>query len=213
MNSCKFIGSGAILLGLAMPGLAATVTIGTSDTFGKGLAPLFGTLINFDDQTPLSTLSAAAYSSEGVSSITNGDASEPLLVLPYSDQSPPNYISTGASDNYAGNITFTFANLTNNVGLGISEDGVTPVTLTAFGAGNNVLGSFTETVPSTTFNAYYVISDTTFDIKSVSVSAAQNLAIDDVQLAGVPEPRSLALSAAGLALLLLAMKQRGKTAA
>jgi hypothetical protein len=127
-----------------------------------------------------------------------------------SDQSPPNYLSTGPSDNYAGNITFTFTSPTSRVGIGISEDGVTPVTLTAYGAAGNVLGSFTQTVSPTTFNAYYVLSDPTFDIKSFSVSASQNLAIDDVQFAVAPEPASSAL--AGAALILLSVRKRSQRA-
>lgn len=204
----KWSRRGALVFVLALPGFATTITVGTPNTFGTGLTPKFGTLVNFDSLTPLSTFVPTTYSSVGIASISNATASDPLLVLPYSSQTPPNYLSTGATDNYAGNITFTFTSATSMAGFGISEDGTTPVTFTAFGASGNVLGTFTETVPSTTFNAYYVLSDPSFDIKSVSVSAAQNLAVDDVQFSTVPEPSTVALLTAGMAFLLLSARKR-----
>ena len=196
----------ALMLALAIPGFATNLTVGTPNTFGSGLTPTFGTLVNFDTLTPLSTFVSSTYSSVGLASISNSGS--PLLVLPFSSQTPPNFLSTGASDNYAGNITFTFTNPTSMAGFGIAEDGTTPVTLTAFGVSGNVLGTFSETVPSTTYNAYYVLSDPSFDIKSISVSATQNLAIDDVQFSTVPEPSTVALLAGGMALLIVSVKRR-----
>jgi hypothetical protein len=190
-----------------MPGFATTITLGSPNTFGAGLSPVFGVLINFDSLTPMSTFSPATYSSVGIANISNSPAA-PLLVLPFSPQTPPNYLSTGSSDNYAGDITFTFTNPASTIGFGISEDGTTPVTFTAFGAAGAVLGTFTEVVPSSTFNAYYVLSGPSFDIESVSVSAAQNLAIDDVQFSAAPEPSTITLFAAGIGLLVLAAKRR-----
>lgn len=196
----------AIPGGLAVPAFATTLTTGTPNTFGTGLTPTFGTLVNFDSLTPNSTFAPTTYSSVGIASISNSGA--PLLVLPFSSQTPPNYLSTGPTDNYAGDITFTFTNPTSEAGFGIAEDGTTPVTITAFGAAGNTLGAFTETVPSTTYNAYYVLSDPSFDIKSISVSATQNLAIDDVQFTAAPEPSTVALVAGGMAFLLLSAGKR-----
>jgi hypothetical protein len=204
----KWRRTSALMFVLAIPGFATTITVGTPDTFGTGLLPVFGTLVNFDSLTPMSTFAPATYSSLGLASISNSPASDPLLVLPFSSQTPPNFLSTGASDNYAGNITFTFTNPTSMAGFGIAEDGVTAVTFTVSGVSGNVLGTFTETVPSTTFNAYYVLSDPSFDIKSISVSATQNLAIDDVQFSTVPEPSTVALVTAGMAFLLLSIRKR-----
>jgi hypothetical protein len=149
----------------------------------------------------MSTVSSGAFTSAGIQSIVNNPGTVPLIALPLSQQSPPNELSTGAADNYAGDITITFGGLSNEVGVGIAEDGSTPTTLTVFGISGNVLGSFVETVPSTTFNAYYVISDPTFDINALEINASQNLAIDDVQFTLVPEPASLLLAAVGLTLL------------
>jgi hypothetical protein len=199
---------GALVFVLALPGFATTLTLGTPNTFGSGLTPTFGTMVNFDSLAPLSSFAPATYSSLGIASISNAPASNPLLVLPFSPQTPPNYLTTGASDNYAGNITFTFTSSTNMAGFGISEDGTTPVIFTAFGIAGNVLGTFTEPVPSSTFNACYVLSDPSFDIKSISVSAAQNLGIDDVQFSTVPEPSTAALLIAGTACLLFSAGRR-----
>lgn len=209
MNLRKWGRPGALVFVLAIPGFATTITVGTSNTFGSALTPTFGALVNFDELTPMSTFNPSTYSSMGVASISNSGS--PLLVLPFSSQTPPNYLSTGAGDNYAGNVTFTFTNLTSMAGFGISEDGATPVTLTAFGANGNVLGTFTETVPSTTFNAYYIVSDPSFDIKSISVSAAQNLGIDDVQFSTVPEPSTTDLLIAGITCLVFSAARRRRS--
>jgi hypothetical protein len=191
------------LLAFSYIARASTITIGTPNFYGAGLSPTFGTLINFDSLTPLSTVSPTVFSAEGVQSIDNSPSAFPLLVLPYSQQSPPNELSTGAADSYAGDITITFSSPTDEVGIGIAEDGTTPATLTVYGVSGNVLGSFIETVPSTTYNAYYVISDPTDDIKSFAISAAQNLAIDDLQFVPtvIPEPADVTFAAVGLALL------------
>ena len=186
----------------ALPWLASAsnIAIGTPNLFGSGLSPTFGTLVNFDSLTPFSTVSSNAFAAEGVSSITNDPSTNDLIVEPFSEQSPPNYLTT-TDPNGAGDIDFTFTNLTNEVGIGIAEDGTTQTTLTVFGATGNVLGSFVETVPSSTFNAYYVITDPTADIKSFSINATQNLAVDDLQFVPTPEPAGISLAAVGAALL------------
>lgn len=201
MITNKFLCFCAALCALPHLASASTITTGTPNFFGAGLSPTFGTLVNFDSLTPMSTVSSGAFTSVGIQSIVNNPGTVPLIALPFSQQSPPNELSTGVADNYAGDITITFGGLSNEVGVGIAEDGTTPTTLTVLGTSGNVLGSFVETVPSTTFNAYYVISDPTFDINALEINASQNLAIDDVQFTLVPEPASLLLAAVGLTLL------------
>jgi uncharacterized protein (TIGR03382 family) len=46
-----------------------------------------------------------------------------------------------------------------------------------------------------------VISDPSADIHSISINAAQNLAIDDLQFVPTPEPSSISFAAAGLVVL------------
>lgn len=189
--------------------MADTITVGTPNSYGTGLSPTFGTLVNFDSLTPLSTVASNAFAANGISSIVNNPGTSPLIALPYSQQSEPIEIGTDSSDNYAGDITITFAQNVSEVGIGIAEDGSTQTTLTAYDAIGNVLGNFNETVSDSTFNGYYVISDPNNSIKSLEINASQNLAIDDVQFASVPEPASIALSAAGL--LFVASLRRRKT--
>jgi hypothetical protein len=104
-----------------------------------------------------------------------------------------------------GGITITFSNSVNIVGIGVQESDGLPDTLTALGTGGNVLASFTETIPGagqspTPFVAYYVINDTTADIRSLVISsAAGNFGVDDLQFA--PEPLNLTLVAGGLLFL------------
>ena len=184
---------------------AATLSIGSpndNNYAGDLLTPSFGTLINFDNLTPSTAVAANAYASLGVSSLTSTNASDPLFVFPNSSQTAPNFLST--QDGFGG-ITITFANPVSIVGIGVLAGDGNPEVLTAVGATGNVLGSFTETVSdagNTPDNAYYVISDTTSDIKSLVISsAAGNFGVDDLQFA--PEPLNLALVAGGLVLLAL----------
>jgi hypothetical protein len=61
--------------------------------------------------------------------------------------------------------------------------------------------------PNNPGNGYYVVSDTSYDIfglKVLQTSGSPNysgLAIDDLQVAPIPEPASLALFGAGAAIL------------
>ncbi len=178
---------------------ASSISVATPNFFGAGLSPTFGTLVTFDSLTPFASVNSDAFTSDGVESVVNNGPDQ-LIALPFSQQSPPNELSTTSAD-YAGDITFTFSNPTNEVGIGIAEDGTTPATLTVFDASGNSLGSFVETVSDTTFNGYYVISDGTDDIKSFSIDAAQNLAVDDLQFVPTPEPASVSFAVAGLVLL------------
>ena len=189
---------------------ASSITTGTPNFYGAGLSPTFGTLINFDNLTPMETLDAAAYTSAGVQSIVNNPGTNALIAYPYSQQSQPNEITTGPTDNYAGDITITFSKLSSEVGIGIAEDGTTQATLTVFGDSNNVLGNFVETVPSSTYDAYYIISDPSFDIHSIEINAAQGLAIDDLQFTATPEPASLGFATVGLVMLAGLRRRRAR---
>jgi hypothetical protein len=180
---------------------ATTLTVATPNDADNGttLSPKFGILINFDNQTPFSTLASNAYASAGVQSIASTQSSNPLTVYPFSSQSAPNYVSTA---NFGGGMTVTLTNLTNIIGIGVSESDGSPLSLSALGATGNTLGTFNVTVPSggnTPFNAYYILQDPTNDIKSLQLIAGGQFAVDDIQFA--PEPVSFLLGGAGLLLL------------
>lgn len=194
---------------------ATTLTVGSpndNNYAGDALSPRFGVYINFDNLTPYSQVAPGAYASTGVQSIASNNASDPLVAYPYSSQSAPNFIST--QDGYGG-ITITLDNLVNIIGIGILESDGASDTLEALGATGNVLGSFSVTVPtsgSTPFNAYYVLEDTSQDIKSLVISSsAGNFGVDDLQFA--PEPFDLSLVGGGLLLLGLLRARKTKKSA
>ena len=157
------------------------------------------TLVNFDNLTPLSTVASNALASFGVQSITSTSTSNPLEAFPFSSQSAPNYISTQSG---TGGILISFTHPTNNVGIGILEsDGVSD-TIEALDASNNILGSFTVTVPTTgktPYNGYWALVDPTQDIKSFEILSTGKFGIDDLQFA--PEPANLFLAGAGVLFL------------
>jgi hypothetical protein len=184
---------------------ATTLTIGSpndNNYAGDTLSSAFGMLINFDNLTPFSTVASNAYAAQGIASLTSSSTADPLTVYPYSSQSAPNYLST--QDGY-GAITITFTNPVSIVGIGVLESDGDSDVLTATNASGTVLATYGETVPligATAFNAYYVIRDTTSDIKSLTISsAAGNFGVDDLQFA--PEPLNFALVGGGLGLLAL----------
>ena len=179
---------------------------------GDVLSPRFGTYINFDSLTPFSTVATNAFAAQGVQSISSNTSSNPLIAYPYSSQSAPNYLSTAST--VTGGITITLSNMVNIIGIGVLASDGNPEILTALGANGTVLGSYSETVPSTgktPLNAYYVLTDTTMDIKSLVISSTNgSFAIDDLQFA--PEPLNVALVGGGLlAMLGLARIRKAKS--
>ncbi len=186
----------------------ATLTVGSPNfnpLTGVTLSPTFGASINFDNLPAFGTVAANAYAAKGVQSITSNTANDPLIAYPFSLQSAPNELTTssGEAGGITGGITITFSSPVNIVGIGVRESDGQPDTLTVLGASGNVLATFTETVPGsspTPFNAYYIINDTTNDIRSLAISSATgNFGVDDLQFA--PEPLNLLLVAGGLLFL------------
>jgi hypothetical protein len=180
-----------LLLG-SFAGSATTLLTGTPNNSDNstdtptGLTPKFGTLINFDSLTPNSILASNAFAGSGISSIADTNGTAPLSAMPYSSQSYPNYIGTADFSNIDTRITLN--NSTNQIGVGLLAGQSNSFSLLAYGASNNLLGSYTVNVPSdgvNAYNGYYAISDTTADIKSLEVIG--NGGFDDVQFNTVPE--------------------------
>ena len=161
---------------------------------------LGGTLLTFDNLTPGSMF--PSYSAMGIT-ITSLDG---LLVLPYSTQSPPNFMFDNSSNGTA-NITISVAFGVAAIGVGIADsDSPANIMLQALGAGGVNLGSFAVTIPENTVNpgnGYFVVEDTIPDIDGLRItetdSGGSGLAIDDVQVA--PEPFSWVLLAGGLTMI------------
>ena len=163
-------------------------------------------LVNFDNLTPFSTLASNALTSSGIQSIASTSSSNPLEVFPYSSQSAPNYVSTQSG---TGGILITLASLTNNVGIGILESDGLSDTIEALGASNNVLASYTVTVPlsgKTPYNGYWALVDPTQDIKAFEIISSGQFGIDDLQFA--PEPGNLLLIATGAIFLAVVCLRR-----
>lgn len=187
---------------------AATLTTGSpndNNYAGAKLTPAFGTYINFDNLNPFSQVASDAYSPLGVQSMSSNDATDPLVVIPYSAQSSPNYLSTTSG---TGGLTITLSKMVNIIGIGLLQsDGVSD-TLQALDGMGNILGSYTVTVPldgNTPFNNYYVINDSSEDIKSLIISSSGSFAVDDLQFA--PEPLNVILVPVGLILFGLASRK------
>ena len=196
---------------------APVLSPGNPNYLGEGLTPTFGTLINFDDlasevsNSPAGSiaLSAAQYAARGVTTISNAGAQ--LNAAVFSQQSAPVYLTTGAADSYAGNITVTLAEVTNQIGIGILSDSITPVTLNALGAQGNVLASFqvlTSVAGNTPNNGYWSFHDSNWDVKGLQIVSGANLGVDDLEFAPVPEPARLTLMGAGVLLILFGIVRR-----
>ena len=194
---------------------ATTLITGTPNLSGgssgtpTGLSPKFGTLINFDNLTPLSLLSPGAYASSGVTSISAINSTTALSAEPYSGQTQPNYI--GPADFSNVDILISFTQPTNEIGIGLLAGTSNTFTLIARDAANAILGSYTVNVPSDgvqAFNGYYAIQDTGWTIKSLEISG--NGGIDDLQFNPAPEPATLAFLGSGVALLGIFSKYRRK---
>ncbi len=187
---------------------AATIAIGTpgNSTLSSPTGPTFiGTLINFDN---------LAQSSGPVASVTTGgvtvSSSDGLEVIPYSTMSYPNEVFDDSSNGSA-DLAVMLGAGTDKFGIGIADSDGVSITLQALGAGGSPLGSaFSENLNNTDNvygNSYFIISDTAWDIRGVSISQStgsanySGLAIDDVQFQPVPEPSAFALLSGGLVLL------------
>jgi hypothetical protein len=197
---------------LAAVSASATPTLVTGTPGNSVLAtpagptPALGaTFINFDDQTPGTSVSANAYATQGVSSISSPGG---LTALPFSTQSSPIELFDGSANGTA-DITIKFAIRVSSVGIGIADSDPFPITLQALAFNGSALGSpFSVTIPNSGVNAgngYFAISDTSTDIFALEIlqtSGSVNnsgLAIDDLQFnsSGAPEPATYALFGAG----------------
>jgi hypothetical protein len=166
-----FIALSVCALG-SVPGRADTVTL-TEGTPAPSLSPVLNYDVNFDSIPTGTLITAGLYASAGIASITNNGL--PLYTYP-STQSSPNYVGTGPSDGWAGDITIVFGAFQSVVGFG--DAGPNTTTFDAYNSAGTEI--FSDTFSSAT-NDYWVLTDTTgANISSIEVISSF-IAIDDVQ--------------------------------
>lgn len=202
----RLFGASGLCLLAAVLSSAATLITGSPNTSDNstgtptGLSPRFGTLLNFDELTPNSALNPSTYTSVGISFIAATNGTTALSAVPFSGQSQPNYIGPLNFSNV--DILIMLAQPTSEIGLGLLAGSSNSFTLRALDTSNNVIGSYSVSVPTdgvSAFNAYYAIQDAAATIKSLQIVGSGG--IDDVQFlsasASAPEPASFALLGAG----------------
>lgn len=193
--------AGATLLAASSVSLAVPFTGTPSPT----LSPTFGTLINFDDKPVGTSIGAADYAAQGLTSITELTGSGSSFARYSGTQSPTNYIGTGfghethgVNSGWDGDFMFEFTSLADMVGIGLA--GPTTGTAKIYDSSKTLLESFA--LPNNV-NTYIGFNRTgMFDIKYMEITC-DFCALDDLQFtkggSAVSEPATLALLGLGLA--------------
>jgi len=164
------------------------------------LAPIFGTLVDFDDQATGTAIGALDYLGVGVASITETEGLG-FFGRYGGSQSQPNYIGTGGGgdrgDNnsgWDGTILFEFVNLADRVGIGVANSQFGPEVLSIFGVGMNLLESVNA---PNGINTYAGFTRASFDIKYFQIRG-DFFALDDLQFTAIPEPSTFLLLGLGV---------------
>ena len=177
----------------------ATLITGTPSPL---LNPVFGTLIDFDDQATGTAVGEFDYVSLGIASITETEGLG-FFGRYAGTQSSPNYVGTGsggergtdANMGWDGTILIEFTGLASQVGIGIANNSGGPEYITAYDSGMNLLETYT--VPSG-LNVYYGINYGAASIKYFEITG-DFFSIDDLQHdASIPEPATMLLLGSGL---------------
>ena len=169
----------------------AAISYGTPS---PALNPVFGTLIDFDDQPAGTPILPGDYAAFGLASITELTLGPPAFARYGGTQSQPNYIGTGAQNNWNGIIRFDLALPASQIGLGIADSVAGPETLRVYNSGGVLLESHVLT-PG--LNIYVVITRPTYDISRIELSG-EYFAADDLQFNTIPAPGAILLGSIGL---------------
>jgi hypothetical protein len=185
---CVFLG---LVVSLASSSANAAISYGTTS---PALDPVFGTLINFDDQPTGTPILPNDYAAFGVASITELTLGPPAFARYGGSQSQPNYIGTGVENGWNGIIRIDLAKPASQIGLGIADSAGGPEILSVYNSGGVLLESHVLTPGA---NIYAVITRPFYDISRIEL-AGEFFAADDLQFNVIPAPGAVLLGAIGV---------------
>ena len=182
-----------LLVCLGSSSANASISYGTPS---PALNPVFGTLIDFDDQPTGTPILPGDYAAFGLASITELTGA-PAFARYGGSQSMPNYIGTGFEYGWNGIIRFDLAKPASQIGIGIADSAEGPEILSVYNSGGVLLESHVLT-PGV--NIYAVITRPTYDISRIEL-AGEFFAADDLQFNVIPAPGAILLGAIGVSLV------------
>jgi hypothetical protein len=189
---------------LGAAGFAASLLVATSasavpfvGTPSPALAPVFGTLINFDDKATGTPVLAGDYAGLGVT-VTELTGAGAAFQRYKGSQSQPNYIGTGAAYEiggaglgWDGTIRFEFSSEQSQVGIGVADSAGGPETISIYDATHALIDSFVVPTGANVYVGFQHGGIRYFEI------TGDFFAVDDLQFKA-PEPSGLLLIALGL---------------
>lgn len=180
-----------LLVCLCSSSANAAISYGTPS---PALDPVFGTLIDFDDQPAGTPILPSDYTAFGLASIIELTVGPPAFARYGGTQSQPNYIGTGAQNGWNGTILFTLAKPASQIGIGVADSAGGPEILSVYNSGGVLLESHVLT-PGV--NIYAVITRPTYDISIIELSG-EFFAADDLQFNVIPAPGAILLGTLGV---------------
>jgi hypothetical protein len=191
------------LLGLMFAiGTPVANAVYTAGTPSPTLSPVFGTLVNFDDQATGTPVLWNDYVSVGVASITEQTGAGAAFARYAGTQSMPNYVGTGAYEiggpsgrGWDGTIWIDLALPASQIGIGVANNQGGPEFLSVYNIGGNLLESYQVLAGG---NVYAVITRPAYDISRIQITG-DFFAIDDLQFNAIPAPGAILLGSIGVA--------------